>query len=698
MKFYLKRGQECPVRVSDQETDAVKIAAGNLRTDLTKVFGAPSGRQTAEILAGTLGVSPDFDALVGTERLSHCGLYEESGKLRREGYVMYVQEGRLVIAGTDRRGTVYGIYELCGMLGVSPWYFWADVPVKEKETFILPEDFEKADWPSVEYRGIFINDEEELDRWVQKHMGEDTIGVKTYEKIFELLLRLKANYIWPAMHVNSFNMKKENGALADRMGIVVGTSHCDMLMRSNNREWKPWIAKKGYTDAVYDYSIPGRNREILQEYWRESVEQNRDFEVCYTLGMRGIHDSGFETEAIMQLPEEERKAAKVKLLETVIRDQRKILKETLGHDTMMTFIPYKEVLELYDAGLEVPEDMTLVWANDNYGYVRRYPSEKEKKRSGGNGLYYHNSYWAPPSMSYVFLCSIPLAHTAYELGKAWREGIRKLWVMNVGAMKPLEQEIEFFLRLAWEAGKESAPRFGALSGKRERPLSQDVDAYVADWITRNFSSFGNFSSSGKISGSGDVSGGIGTQVSELLNDFSQLTNVRKIENMDDDAFSQTAYGDEAAVRIHKYEELFERGNAIYAGLPEKERDAFFQLVLMRIHAAYFTNLAYYYGDRSTLACRQGKFAAAAEYVRKTRKFDDARRKLLVYYNKRMAQGKWDGILDPEGFPPPRAAMLPGCTPPLPERLRIRKWPGTEKVTGETAGGLCEWTDDPESLE
>ena len=683
MKFYLKRGLECPVRVSSQETDAVKIAAGNLRTDLAKVFGEASGRKTAEILAGTLGVSPDFDALVETERLPGCGLYEESGKLRREGYLMYVQEGRLIIAGTDRRGTVYGIYEFCGMLGVSPWYFWADVPVKEKEEMILPEDFEKADWPSVEYRGIFINDEEELDRWVQKHMGEDTIGVKTYEKVFELLLRLKANYIWPAMHVNSFNMKRENGALADRMGIVVGTSHCDMLMRSNNREWKPWIAKKGYTDAVYDYSIPGRNREILQEYCRESVEQNRDFEVCYTLGMRGIHDSGFETEAIMQLPEEDRKAAKVKLLETVIRDQREILKETLGHDTMMTFIPYKEVLELYDAGLEVPEDMTLVWANDNYGYDRRYPSEKEKKRSGGNGLYYHNSYWAPPSMSYVFLCSIPLAHTAYELEKAWQEGIRKLWVINTGAMKPLEQEIEFFLRLAWEAGKESAPRFGALSGKREKPLSRDVDAYVADWISRNFSEkiFGKFS--GNFSG--DISDGIGAQVAKLLNDFSQLTNVRKIENMDDDAFSQTAYGDEAAVRIHRYEELFERGNAIYAGLPEKERDAFFQLVLMRIHAAYFTNLAYYYGDRSTLACRQGKFAAAAEYVRKTRKFDDARRKLLVYYNKRMAQGKWDGILDPEGFPPPRAAMLPGCTPPLPEKMRIQKWTGEEEAAGEAAG-------------
>ncbi|HJA93308.1 MAG TPA: glycosyl hydrolase 115 family protein [Candidatus Eisenbergiella merdipullorum] len=661
MKFYLKRGSDCPVRVNDRETEAVKIAAGNLCTDLEKVFGKTDkdADQTAKILAGTMGVSPDFDALVGTERLSRYGLYEENGKLRKEGYLMYVQEGRLIIAGTDRRGTVYGIYEFCGMIGVSPWYFWADVPVKEKEEFFLSEDFEKADWPSVEYRGIFINDEEELDRWVKKHMGEDTIGVKTYEKVFELLLRLKANYIWPAMHVNSFNVKPENGALADRMGIVVGTSHCDMLMRSNYREWKPWIEKKGYQNAVYDYSIPGRNREILQEYWRESVEQNKDFEVCYTLGMRGIHDSGFETEAIMQLPEEERKAAKVKLLETVIRDQKEILKETLGHDTMMTFIPYKEVLDLYDAGLEVPEDLTLVWANDNYGYIRRYPSEKEKKRRGGNGVYYHNSYWAPPSMSYVFLCSIPLAHTAYELGKAWREDIRKLWVMNVGAMKPLELEIEFFLRLAWEIGKEETPRFAALSGKRERPLTQDVDAYVADWIARNFS--GNFS--------GKFSHGIGMQVAELLNDFSQLTNVRKVENMDDDAFSQTAYGDEAAVRIHKYDELFEKGNAIYAGLPKKERDAFFELVLMRIHAAYFTNLSWYYGDRSTLVCRQGKYAAAAEYVRKTRELDDARRKMLIYYNKRMAQGKWDGILDPESYPPPRTAMLPACTPPLPENLQ-----------------------------
>ncbi len=661
MDFLLKQGQACRIRISRDETEAVKMAAANLAADLYQVLecrAAAGGEKDREedprqaeevcpqIYVGTIGVGEGPISASDDRKLR-----DERGKLRKEAYRIRVQDGQLIIAGADRRGTVYGIYEFCQWMGVSPWYFWADVPVKKKREIRLPEGYEKWDYPSVEYRGIFINDEEELEAWVQKRMGEDTIGVKTYEKVFELLLRLKGNYIWPAMHVNSFNMTPENGALADRMGIVVGTSHCDMLMRSNNREWKPWIAKKGYRDAVYDYSVPGRNREILQEYWRESVEQNRDFEVCYTLGMRGIHDSGFETKELAGKSEEEIRGAKVRLLETIISDQRRILRKTLGKDTMMTFIPYKEVLELYDSGLEIPEDMTLVWANDNYGYIRRYPSEKEKLRSGGNGIYYHNSYWAPPGMSYVFLCSIPLAHTKNELEKAWQEGIRKLWVLNSGAMKPLEQEIEFFLRLAWEAGKKDR-------------LTEDVDRYAADWIDRNFS------------------GGIGKQTAALLNDFSQLTNVRKLENMDSDAFSQTAYGDEAVIRIHKYEALFEKGNAIYKGLPKEEKDAFFQLVLMRIHAGYFTNLAYYCGDRSTLCYEQGKMQAAALYTEYSRMADEARRKLLVYYNKVMAGGKWDGILNPEGFPPPRAAFIPVCTPPLSvgkQKMLLHLWNDEEEI-------------------
>ncbi|MDO4293521.1 MAG: glycosyl hydrolase 115 family protein [Eubacteriales bacterium] len=658
MDFHLKRGQACRIRIAPGETEAVRIAAENLRRDLELAVGCRAeltegmleNTGMPEILVGTAGNLAEGDSDFG-------GLRGADGRLPKEAGCIQVRDGRLVLAGADRRGTVYAIYELCERIGVSPWYFWADVPVKTREELCLPEGTVWADFPSVEYRGIFINDEEELDRWVKKHMGEDTIGVRTYEKIFELLLRLKANYIWPAMHVNSFNLKRENGALADRMGIVVGTSHCDMLMRSNNREWKPWIEKKGYPDAKYDYSIPGRNREILKEYWRESLEQNREFEVCYTLGMRGIHDSGFETEELAGKSEAEKKQAKVELLETIIRDQRELLRDTLPEKPLMTFIPYKEVLELYDAGLSVPEDMTLVWANDNYGYIRRYPSEAEKKRSGGNGVYYHNSYWAPPSMSYVFLCSIPLAHTRHELEKAYAEGIRKLWVINTGAMKPLEQEIEFFLRLAWEAGRQDG-------------LTRDVDAYAADWIDRNFS------------------GGIGERTARLLNDFSQLTNVRKLENMDSDAFFQDAYGDEAAGRIHKYEELFAAGNELYAALPEAEKDAFYQLVLMRIHAGYFTNLSWYWADRSRICFDRGWMQAAGRYTSLSRQADGLRRKMLVYYNKRMAGGKWDGILDPEGFPPPRAANQPLCTPPLRigrRRMLVHIWQGKESLRFERPG-------------
>ena len=339
--FVLERGRRRQVVTGPGEPEAVRIAAKNLRQDLELVFGrVPEAEDGSE-------AQPVSQILIATAPWSGC---------RREAYRLEVREGVLYIYGADRRGTVYGIYELSQMLGVSPWHFWADVPVKEKSHFALEGGFEKEDAPSVDYRGIFLNDEEELERWVQAHMGEDTIGVKTYEKVFELLLRLKANYIWPAMHVNSFNAKRENGELAERMGIVVGTSHCDMLMRSNNREWLPWLEAKGYGEAVYDYSIPGRNREILREYWRESVEQNRDFEVCYTLGMRGIHDSGFETGALSGLSGEALRKEKIRLLQQVITDQREILKETLGRETMTTFIPYKEVLELYDGGEDISEE------------------------------------------------------------------------------------------------------------------------------------------------------------------------------------------------------------------------------------------------------------------------------------------------------------------------------------------------------
>ena len=626
--FRIIRGGNVRLCFDGRESEAVKIAISNLKTDLQKSVGVTvDDNAQVQIVIGTAGVSD-----IISEYAIPDNMYK-AGRLRKEAYLHKVSDNKLIIMGSDRRGTIYGIYELCSMLGVSAWYYFADVPVKEKDEFALEEAYEKLDYPTVEYRGFFINDEEELEKWVQTRLGEETIGPVAYEKIFELLLRLKINYLWPAMHVNSFNMVPENGALADKMGIVIGTSHCDMLMRSNNREWVPWKKKKGYEDALYDYSVEGRNREILKEYWQESIEQNKDFEVSYTLGMRGVHDSGFEIRALAGLEGDELFNAKVELLETIIKTQDEMLKGSLDYEPVKIFVPYKEVLPLYDSGLKVPDGFTLIWANDNYGYVRRYPSEEERQRKGGHGIYYHNSYWAGSGRSYVFMNSIPLTHTKNELTKAYNEGIQKLWIMNIGAMKPLEIEMEFFSRLAWEITKEDA-------------LTNDVDTYLADFIDRNFT------------------GGHGKAVAEIINELLPLANMRKIENMDNDIFSQTAYGDEAAVRVNKLKALFDRTNKIYESIAKEEKAAFFQMVMLRVHAQYYTACQYYFADRSTLCMAQGKHKAAKLYTEYSKEYDDARRKLLYYYDNILSDGKWKGMVTPEDFPPPKTAMHPVCTPPL----------------------------------
>lgn len=626
MSFLINKNDAVKICVSDFESEAVKIAVKNLTTDLNKVVGAKCSALGAEIIIGTVGVSDIIEEYITSYDL------KVDGVIHKETYLHKIDGDKLIIAGSDRRGTIYGIYEFCENIGVSPWCFFGDVPVKTKEKIELSDDYYKKDYPTVEYRGIFINDEEELDNWVKLNMGEETIGVKTYEKIFELLLRLKANYIWPAMHVNSFNIKPENGALADKMGIVVGTSHCDMLMRSNNREWKPWLKSKGYENVEYDYSKEGRNRDILKEYWRESIEQNKDFEVSYTLGMRGIHDSGFEVRAFKDLTGDELLKAKIELLEMVISDQKQMLGDILDKDTLKTFVPYKEVLNLYDNGLNVPEDLTLIWSNDNYGHIRRYPGEKERKRKGGNGIYYHNSYWSPPCASYLFICSIPLAHTKNELKKAFNEGIQKLWVLNVGAIKPIEPETEFFLRYAWEITKETT--------------TENVDTYMEQWVNKNFS------------------GNHGAECADIFNEFDQIVNTRKVEHMENDVFSLTAYGDEWTDRLNRLKDLYDRTNAVYNEIPNEEKNAFYQLVLMKIHAGYYMNAQYYYADRSKLCYKRGMLNAAQKYTEYSIAFDDEKRKLVEYYNHHLSGGKWNGILTPEKFPPPVNAMHPICMPPI----------------------------------
>ena len=709
MSFCISRGTQVKLILSGMENSAVKIAAGNLKNDLGRVLHIPaeiSEEEPQADLRAAAGSNAGREGKTVTIVLHTADGTLEKEKLlperKREAYALNVEGNTLYILGADRRGTIYGIYDLCERIGVSPWRFFAEVPDRETDHFELSEGYLFTDYPSVEYRGVFINDEEELEKWVKLHMGEDTIGVKTYEKIFELILRLKGNYIWPAMHVNSFNVKKENGALADRMGIVVGTSHCDMLMRSNNREWRPWIGKKGYTDVEYDYSIPGRNREILDEYWRESVEQNKDFEVSYTLGMRGIHDSGFETKTLKGLTGKALLDAKIDLLETVIDAQERILHEVLddtkngeklseaaadscgkkrepGNVPLKTFVPYKEVLELYDNGLKVPEDLTLIWANDNYGHIRRFPGEKERKRKGGNGIYYHNSYWAPPGLSYLFTKSIPVSQTKNELKKAWNEGIRKLWVLNIGALKPLEIEISFYLRYAWEIGKDAeyVTKTGYLTQNVKKYLAAFFDGMFTDVRTlRDIGSLesnlcGGRGNSGKeqagwggATAEDEEKNSQGTEIADLYIRWAQLTNVRKVEQLDSDAFSQYAYGNEASERMLGLQELKEAADRIYEKLPDREKDAFFQIVLWRIHASYISNAMYYYADRSAYCNKNGMYQAAEVYAERSMHYDEMRRKLLYYYGNVQAEGRWSGIVTPEDFPPPRTAMYPAYVFPL----------------------------------
>ncbi|MFC5469127.1 glycosyl hydrolase 115 family protein [Cohnella suwonensis] len=669
-----KKNHTVTIYVSEKETRAVQIAVENLLRDIGWTCGCKAvlskEMDKCSIIIGTID-NEEIEEMTSNKRLSLDKLRMEDGSFHWEAFLQEVVDGVFYIIGTNRRGTIFGIYDLCEAMGMSPWYYWADVPVKTKNAFRIPLNFSKADWPSVKYRGIFLNDEEELDDWAKLHTSDGTIGPETYRRIFELLLRLKANYIWPAMHVNYFNGNPENGKLAEEMGVVVGTSHCDMLLRSNQNEWIPWTTSKGYTDAVYDYSIEGRNRDILKEYWRESVEQNRNYEVCYSMGMRGIHDSGFQTQTIDEDPsmnEEEKIEAKVSLLSEVIKDQRQILIDVLGEnngqEALKTFIPYKEVLALYDRGLDLPDDMTLIWANDNFGYMRRYPNEAERGRRGGHGLYYHCSYWAHPGtgMSYLFIGSTPLAHIGNELRKSYESGIRKVWVLNVGGLKPLEQDMEFFLRYGWEAGKETG-------------ITKDALQFTEHWINSNFS------------------GNHGAEAAKLYEAFAQATNVRKIEHMTSHVFSQTVYGDEAGRRLMRLENIFRRGNAILNSLPDEERPAFFQLFLMKIHASYYTNLEYYYADRSTLVYDRGNMQAADRYVEYSKRVTNYKRRMLYFYNKKMSDGKWDLILTPESYPPPPTAMYPAGKPALRiggSGMKVSLWNEEETLSFSIYGQRQKW--------
>ncbi|MEV0637837.1 glycosyl hydrolase 115 family protein [Streptomyces sp. NPDC050619] len=630
----VRGGAAVDIFVDAADDPAVIRAAGDLQADVERVTGvrpqlrhALPERAALLVLVGTLGASPVVDRLVAERRLDVSGV-----KGRWEASVTQVVnrplpgvDRALVIAGSDRRGTIYGIYDTSERIGVSPWYWWADVPVEHRDTLTVPAGPLKRYEPSVRYRGVFINDEQNLTTWSRRTQEPDkNIGPETYKRVFELLLRLKANYLWPAMHPYSdfFNKHRENPELADRYGIVVGSSHPEALLRNGVHEWEPWAKEHPGADGtppVYDYTV---NPGVISDYWRARARQNAAYESSWTLGMRGLHDSALETKYATTVPE------KVVVMNDIIADQRRILAEEVGTAAEpQIFIPYKEVLELYNAGVRVPEDVTLIWPDDNHGNMRQLPNDAERVRPGGNGIYYHLSYWGRPR-SYLWLDTTQLSKVWQELRRVYEHGVDRMWIFNVGDLKSIETGLAFSMDMAWDVDRWDADH---------------VEDFLAEWAGRQFGQRH------------------GREIAAIRTEYYRLAAERRPEFIDRAMFSVVHHGDEAGRRLAAYERLLERARTTGAKLPESYRDAFYELVEYPVHGAYLMNLKYYWADRNALALRQGRGAGTNRFADLAEAAHAAEAAITKRYNTEVAGGKWDGIVNPYPSQIPKAPGRPAVT-------------------------------------
>ena len=386
----------------------------------------------------------------------------QSHALPEDGFQIYTKDGQIIIEGSNGRGMAYGLLELSRMAGVSPWVWWGDVVPEKKTRLTIDENFVTEQHPSVAYRGIFLNDEDwSLRPW--SYLNYETsdfghLGPKTYKRIFQLLLRLRANAIWPAMHTGTTAFFKIPGAkaMADSCGIVIGTSHCEPLLRNNVDEWD--VKQRG----AFNYKT---NREQVQQYWKERLQEVRKSkDNMFTIGMRGIHDGSMEGYKTTQ--------EKLEGLQQVIDDQQELLRKYIGapEKQMQVFVPYKEVLELYQKGLKVPDYVTLMWCDDNYGYMTRLSNAEEQLRQGGGGVYYHLSYWGRPH-DYLWLTTTQPGLIYNEMREAYDHNVRKLWIVNVHDPKVAGYDLELFLDMAWN--------IDCVSG-------ETLNSHYQSWLCREF--------------------------------------------------------------------------------------------------------------------------------------------------------------------------------------------------------------------
>lgn len=605
--------------VDKNDAKVVAIAAGMLADDIYKVSGQQilvtgAVKQNA-VIAGTIGTSRLIDQLIADKKIDVSALI---GKW--ESYFIQVVQNpekgidkALVVVGSDRRATAFGLLEISRMIGVSPWEWWADVSPHKKEEVLISLDEKVYGSPSVKYRGIFLNDEDwGLQTWAaltfEPEIGD--MGPKTYAKVFQLLLRLRANTIWPAMHscTKPFYSYPENKQVADDYAIVVGTSHCEPMLCNINAEWN------SNTMGEWRYD---NNSETIKELFASRTQESANFESIYTMGMRGEHDSPM-------IVGEDNSESQVKLLENVVSDQRAILKSKTGkkaHDISQIFIPYKEVLTYYKKGMELPEDISLVWTDDNYGYIRQLSNPDEQKRSGGAGIYYHTSYWGRPH-DYLWLNSTNPVLMWEEMSKAYEFQSRNLWILNCGDIKPHEYNIELFLDMAWNM--------------RSFAKSEGVKNHMQNWAGREF----------------------GTQnankLTKLMYEYYRLAFQRRPEFMawsqvepvtkaGETELSQIHYGDEVSKRIDEYQRLIETATEIKTDIIESRKDAFFELIYYPVTAAAHLNQKCLYAYKNKFAAQQSRESTAFF----GQKSNDAYNQIKTetdYFNHKLQNGKWKHIM------------------------------------------------------
>lgn len=568
-----------------KDIKSVSGATATLTSDAGFLKKADTARPA--ILVGTIGHSAAIDQLVKQKRINGNLL-----KGKREKFIITLIDGQLVIAGSDRRGTIYGIYELSQQMGVSPWYDWADVPVEHHDSIFVNKGIYTDGEPAVRYRGIFLNDEAPcLTSWVKNTYGTGYGDHRFYQRVFELVLRLRGNMMWPAMWGWAFYADDpENEKTADEMGVVMSTSHHEPMARNhqeyarNRKGWGPWNYQK--------------NKANLQKFFREGIERMKGTEQIVTIGMRGDGDEAMSAEA------------DTKLMTNIINDQRKIIADVTGKkasETPQVWALYKEVLDYYDKGMKVPDDVTLLLCDDNWGNVRRVPNAQERKHKGGWGLYYHVDYVGAPRNSKMLNCT-PVQNPWEQLTLAYENGIDRLWILNVGDLKPMEYPISQFMDIAWNPHKYAV---------------NQITNHTRDWCAQQF---------------GEEQA---DEAARLLNLICKYNGRCTPEMLDKNTYS-LENGEWQEV-VNQYLKIEADALRQYNSLPAAYHDAYRQIILFPIEVMSNLHQMYFAQAMNNQLYEQGNPKANiwADECENHFKRDSL---ICDEYNHKMAGGKWNGMM------------------------------------------------------